>query len=87
MVLSSNSQNTEISVRLDFHCWMESEQSVIIWFLLKQNKKADDIHRKILAQFPNDAHSIRSVDTGVNSFGMGEKTSMTIRGRVASRST
>jgi hypothetical protein len=44
-----------------FRCWMESEQRVIIRSLLKTSANADDIHRRLQAQFTDDAYSIRSV--------------------------
>jgi hypothetical protein len=52
------------SLYLDiFHSWMEYEQRVIIRFLPQEdaNANADDIHRRLHAQFTDDAYSIRSV--------------------------
>jgi hypothetical protein len=40
---------------------MKCEQPMILWFLLKENANADDIHRRLQAQFTDDAYSIRSV--------------------------
>jgi hypothetical protein len=37
-VLSGDSQNVDVSVRLDLHCWMEFEQEVTVRFLFKQNE-------------------------------------------------
>jgi hypothetical protein len=44
-----------------FHCWMEYEQQVIIRLLLREDATADDIHRRLQAQFTDNADSIRSV--------------------------
>jgi hypothetical protein len=44
-----------------FHCWMEYEQRVIIRFHFQEDANADDIHRRLQAQFTDDAYSIRSV--------------------------
>jgi hypothetical protein len=43
------------------HCRMKYEQRVIIPFLLQEDANADDIHKRLQAQFTNDTHSIRSV--------------------------
>jgi hypothetical protein len=40
---------------------MRSEQQVIIQFLLQANANADNIHRRLQAQFTDDAYRIRSV--------------------------
>jgi hypothetical protein len=40
---------------------MESEQRVIIPFLLDENANVDDIHRRFQAQFTDDTYNIRSL--------------------------
>jgi hypothetical protein len=40
---------------------MESEQRVVIGFLLKENANADDIHKRLQAQSTDDPGRIRSV--------------------------
>jgi hypothetical protein len=43
-----------------FDEWTRSEQRVIIQFLLKENAKGDDIHRRPQTQFTDDTYNIRS---------------------------
>jgi hypothetical protein len=44
-----------------FHRWRNCQQRLIIRSLRKENANRDYIHRKLQAQFINDAYSIRSV--------------------------
>jgi hypothetical protein len=66
---------------------MEYQHRLIIRFLFKENANVDDIYRKLEAQFTDGGHIIRSADASVSSSGKSEKTSMTIGGRMPSRST
>jgi hypothetical protein len=77
-------KNVNVSVRLNFHCWMEKEQRVIIQFLLRRNANADDAHRSPQAQFSHDAGKFEVSDAGVSSSDKGQKISMMIHDRVAS---
>jgi hypothetical protein len=67
-------------------CWMECEQRVIIRFFLKENGNADEIHRRLQAQFTDGADGIRCDRRWYQFIRHGRKTAMTIRGRVARRS-
>jgi hypothetical protein len=69
--------STSLCIQI-FHCWNEQKQRAIVPFLLKENANADNIRRRLQAQFTDDAYSIRNV----SSAGKGGETSMTMRGQV-----